>query len=345
MQIEDGAWAITISTVHQMRVALFSGVKRIIMANQVVSYQDMDYIVGRIAADDSLDFYCFIDSVDLVERWADVVSRHSLNRPIQFLLELGYPNGRTGCRTIEGALAVAKAISRHEALSLRGVAGFEGLYQYLQADEAEYLVQKYLEFTAEVAVSIDSENLFSVGQVILTSGGSAFFDMVVNIYRKLLLSKSCRIVLRSGCYITHDSGIYEQHQPARLSRNPPCGISSPRLESALEIWAYIISIPEAGRAIIGAGRRDFGHDAGPPRVLKIFNPENQAFRIICVDDLSIDSINDQHAHLTLPVGTKISVGDMVALGVSHPCTTFDRWRTMFVVDDGYNVLSSVNTYF
>jgi D-serine dehydratase len=49
--------------------------------------------------------------------------------------------------------------------------------------------------------------------------------------------------------------------------------------------------------------------------------------------------------MSLPAGADMQVGDMIGLGVSHPCTTFDKWRLLYVVDDGYNIASAVQTYF
>lgn len=116
-------------------------------------------------------------------------------------------------------------------------------------------------------------------------------------------------------------------------------------ENALEVWANVISRPEAGRAIIGAGRRDFGHDAGAPVVLKHFRPARDETPRAPGEGWEIVSINDQHAHLALPAQSDLAVGDLTALGVSHPCTTFDKWRLLWVVDGAYGVRSAVETFF
>jgi D-serine dehydratase len=36
---------------------------------------------------------------------------------------------------------------------------------------------------------------------------------------------------------------------------------------------------------------------------------------------------------------------MVAFGISHPCTTFDKWQVLFVVNDRYDIVSAVKTWF
>jgi D-serine dehydratase len=39
------------------------------------------------------------------------------------------------------------------------------------------------------------------------------------------------------------------------------------------------------------------------------------------------------------------VGDRVCLGLSHPCTTFDKWRWMPIVDEELNVVDAIVTWF
>lgn len=345
MQLEDGAWGITLSTIYHLRVGYAAGAKRVLLANELVSPRDMDFVVQFLAENDDLEFYCFIDSVEHVARWAAAMSRGKLNRPLNLLIELGYAGGRAGCRNADDALTVASAISTYPQLRLQGIAGFEGLRQYLPADEAQVLTDQFLAHMAAVIHAIDARGLFGGEEIILTAGGSALFDIVAKSFGALSLSKPNRIIIRSGCYITHDSGIYERHQPARLARQQADAHCGPVLDAAIEIWAHVLSVPEKGRAILGAGRRDFGHDAGPPRALKSYRPGSASGPQGLPHECEIVSINDQHAHLICPDEVELAVGDMVALGISHPCTTFDKWRVILVVDDDYTVVSAVTTQF
>lgn len=345
MQLDDGVWAITLSTIHHLRVGYAAGVTRILLANELASQRDMDFVVQFLAENEDLDFYCFVDSPEHVERWAAAAARKPLGRPIKLLIELGYAGGRAGCRDAGQAIAVAKAIASHSTLRLQGIAGFEGLRQYLPADEAEVLTRQFLDYMTSTIRSIDDHSLFGGEEIILTAGGSALFDMVATTFGALSLSKPTRVVIRSGCYITHDSGIYARHQPARLARHEAHHHHGPALDAALEIWTYVLSVPEPGRAILGAGRRDFGEDSGPPKPLKSFKPGAASAPDPLPNTCQIVTINDQHAHLVFPPEVVLAVGDMIALGVSHPCTTFDKWTAMLIVDDGYNVVSAITTHF
>lgn len=61
--------------------------------------------------------------------------------------------------------------------------------------------------------------------------------------------------------------------------------------------------------------------------------------------VKVTALHDQHAYLDLPVDSSLRVGDMVGLGISHPCTTFDKWQLVYVVDDAYRIVDAVRTFF
>ena len=70
------------------------------------------------------------------------------------------------------------------------------------------------------------------------------------------------VVLRPGCYLTHDVGIYRAAQSQIQVRNPVAHSMRSQLQPALQLWAYVQSIPEADKAIIALGKRDAAFDAG-----------------------------------------------------------------------------------
>ena len=65
----------------------------------------------------------------------------------------------------------------------------------------------------------------------------------------------------------------------------------------------------------------------------------------------IDGLNDQHAYLRWDATDAALdalapvVGERIGLGISHPCTTFDKWRWMPVVEDDYRVSDAVSIHF
>ncbi len=59
----------------------------------------------------------------------------------------------------------------------------------------------------------------------------------------------------------------------------------------------------------------------------------------------VSGLNDQHAHFAIPADSPLKVGDMVSLGIAHPCTTFDKWDLLLVIDPRGNVVDAVKTFF
>ena len=85
-QLEGGAWGITLATAHQTRVAYAHGVRRVLMANQLVGKRNMA-ILAELLADPSFEFFCLVDAADQVDQLAAFFGK--AGHPIQVLIELG----------------------------------------------------------------------------------------------------------------------------------------------------------------------------------------------------------------------------------------------------------------
>jgi D-serine dehydratase len=345
LQLEDGAWGVTLATPHQIQVARSFGYKRIFMANQLVGRSAIEYVLRELRDHSDFEFYCLIDSLENARAIADAARRLGLFRPIQVLVELGYPGGRTGCRTIEEALELAAFVSDSEALALSGVEGFEGLLRGETREKTANLVTAFLDDLVALAVRCARERLFAGETVLLSAGGSSFYDLVVAKLKTAKLDRPSVILLRAGCYITHDSVMYVRAFDALRERVPGLAARDGGLQAALEVWAYVQSRPEPTKAIIGFGKRDASYD-DPPVALTWFRPGGAMDRPISVPTgHEVVRLNDQHCHLAVPTDSPLAVGDMVSFGISHPCLTFDKWRVIHIVDDDYRVTSSIRTYF
>jgi D-serine dehydratase len=92
------------------------------------------------------------------------------------------------------------------------------------------------------------------------------------------------------------------------------------------------------------GKRDAGHDAGLPQpVLRRSMRSGEMSELSA--DWRVEKMNDQHAYLRMPDRAAVEVGDLICLGISHPCTTFDKWREIFIVDDDWTVIDAIHTFF
>jgi D-serine dehydratase len=345
-QLADGAWGITVATVGQMQVCRAFGIQRILLANQIVGTQEIAAVLQELRRDPAFEFYCLVDSLEGVGRLAEAAKANSIGRPLQLLLEGGFAGGRTGCRTTDEALAVARAVkSAAPYLALRGVEGFEGLLTSGTPAEQDARVTDFIDYLVEIARLCASKNLFAPGRVILTAGGSAFFDLAATRLRNAALPDGFEVIIRSGCYLTHDSKSYRELVERLMERTPAAKALGEGLKPALEVWAYVQSRPEPERLIATMGKRDVGFDVTLPVLERWYRPGTHA-ATQSADSLGmVVALNDQHAHIEVPAAAPFQLGDMLSFGVSHPCTTFDRWQLLYEVDDAYNVIGAIRTFF
>jgi D-serine dehydratase len=341
MQLDDGAWGVTAATMSQVRVWRAFGVDRVILANELVEPASVRWVAGEMFADPGFEFYCLVDSVAGVRLLESALGDTPLDRRLQVLLELGPAGGRTGCRTHEQALEVARAVAASRQVALAGVEAFEGVIHSESLAGTIGAVDRFLRDMRALVIELDGAGLFAQApSIILSAGGSAFPDRVVAaLAGGWELGRPVRLVLRSGCYLTHDAVHYSQMSPfgGRIPETGP-------LEEALEVWGAVLSLPEPGLALLGFGKRDVSYDLElpVPRFVKTTGPQPpRPLRA----EASIFALNDQHAFMKVGSDADLKVGDLVGCGISHPCTAFDKWRLIPVVDDGYRVIDAILTFF
>ncbi len=344
-QLADGAFGITVATVQQMRVCRRFDVPRVLMANQLIGRQAIRQVLMALEADPSFDFYCLVDSVAGVEDLVAEIRRFGGTRPLQLLLEGGVEGRRTGCRTLEHAMQVARAVAAAPELALVGVEGFEGVIRQDTSERTAEAVAKFLAFLVDIARQAAAENLFAPGPVILSAGGSIFFDQVTRIFKQADLGLETRVILRSGCYFSHDSGMYRTAFADLGRRSPALDDLGEGLRPALEVWAYVQSRPEPGRILATMGKRDVSFDAGLPVAERWYRPGSHDLPQPLDRGHATLALNDQHAFLDVPGDSPLQIGDMIGFGISHPCTTFDKWQLIYVVDDDYRVIEGIRTFF
>lgn len=348
-QLADGAWGITVATTQQLQVCRRYGVGRVVLANQLIDPQAIRYVLDEMERDPSFEFWTLVDSVEGVARLSEAVRGRGLGRPLNLLLEGGMPGGRTGVRSLDAGLAVARAVAASAPhLALCGVEGFEGLIDGPAhgpgAEEVNGKVGQFLDFLCEIAVVCVREDLFAAGPIIVSAGGSAFYDMVVDTFGRLDPGREIMPLTRSGCYLTHDSASYVRAFE-RLRARGLTGLPNGTPVPALEVWTLVQSRPEPEKLILTAGKRDLSHDAELPIPERWFRPGRDRAPQSMPPGHAVVGLNDQHAHVAVPADSPLRVGDMVALGISHPCTTFDKWQVICVVNDDYDVVSAIRTFF
>jgi D-serine dehydratase len=343
MQAEDGVWGFTAATAQHVRVYRHLGIRRVLLANQLVGRANIEYVLNELAMDPSFDFYCLVDSLDSVRLLKEVSADQGLRRPVHVLLEIGAVGGRTGVRTFDEGLAVAEAVSSGgPSLALRGVEAFEGIFQ--TTPDAVGRATSMLDLLTNLAVRCAERDLFAPGSIVLSAGGSGLFDLCATALKATPLAGRAEVVLRSGCYVTHDNGMYETLFHRLRQRTPAVAALGPGLQPALEVWAHVQSIPEPGRVIAGLGKRDVSYDVEMPKLLWWYRAGVHDRPRAATPDHVVSTLFDQHAYVDGPAGV-FAVGDYLGFGISHPCTTFDKWRMIPIVDDSYRVVSAITTLF
>ena len=333
-QLDAGAWGITFATVGQAAVGVASGARRGLIANQVLAPVDLAALAALLAADPGLRLPFLLDSaaqLAIIESTAPAV-------PFEVLVEVGVPGGRTGCRTADEALALARAARSSASVRLVGVECYEGLAATGDDPKDRASTAPLMQRLVAAARAFDAEALFEADTVLLSAGGSGIFDLVVPALQTAL-SRPVQGLLRSGCYVTHDQGHYTR-LVAQVNRRIGCDNG---LQAALEVWATVQSCPEPGLAILAVGKRDVSYDMALPQPLWRC-PAGSAAPARAPAGWTVTGLNDQHAYLRCE-SPPPAVGDRSGLGISHPCTTFDKWRWMPVVDERYRVVDAITTCF
>lgn len=338
MQREAGAWALTAATPQQIAALAEFGAPRILLANELTDPGALRWLAGLLAAPGAPQVIWYADSLAGVRLAEEALPAAPPGQRPLILAEVGHRSGRTGARTLADALTVARAVHRSGRLDLLGVAGYEGTIGHVRDAGSEAAVTEFLALMREVFTALHDGGLLAPGrEPVITAGGSVYFDLVTAAFAPLR-ERGARIVLRSGCYLTHDHGIYASASP---DRSPGWDLGA--FQPAIEIWGRVLSRPEPGLALAGFGRRDVSFDAGLP--VPLWTCQRGSLRPDPAAGLTITGLSDQHAFVRLPTGHPLGPGDLLGAGISHPCTTFDRWRLLLLTDDSYRVTGAARTFF
>ncbi|PSL00370.1 D-serine deaminase-like pyridoxal phosphate-dependent protein [Haloactinopolyspora alba] len=340
LQIEAGAWGITAATGAHVRTYRRFGVSRIFLANELVDPVAIRFVASELATDPEFELICYVDSadgVDILE--TELAARGGDSVRLDVVVELGVPGGRTGCRSGDEALAVARRVAEAAHLRLRGVSGYEGA---VGGDRSEQNVAAVTAYCAEIrgtAERMAAEGLLSSERpAVVSAGGSLLYDLVADsLAGTQLAGRPAQVLLRSGAYVTHDHGMYQRTSPFEQPG------SAYRFEPALQLWGRVLSRPEPELAVADFGRRDAPFDQGYPIPLETRAADGTGGEP--ATDLTVTQLNDQHAFVRVPADRRLAPGSWLGCGISHPCTAFDKWRAMPVVDDEGTVVGGIETHF
>ncbi|MFI8002162.1 alanine racemase [Streptomyces sp. NPDC086010] len=338
-QLEHGAWGITAAVPHQARVYRAHGIQRIFLANELVDAVALRWLAGELDADPGFTFACYVDSVRGAELMDEALRAAGAVRPVDVVVELGAGEGaRTGARTEADCAAVADAVAAAPALRLVGVAGYEGEVP----DASPERVRAWLGRLVALAADFDTAGRFAAladdEEIIVSAGGSAWFDAVADVFAGVpSLSRPVLKLLRSGAYVSHDDGHYRHLTP--FNRIPEEGALRP----AFRLWAQVVSRPSPEQAFVNAGKRDAAYDLDLPEAQVVRSARDGSVRP--ATGVTVTGLSDQHGWVRTDADTGLEVGDWVGMGLSHPCTSFDKWQLIPLVEADGTVTDYIRTFF
>ncbi|WP_069172037.1 alanine racemase [Streptomyces griseus] len=338
-QLEHGAWGITAAVPHQARVYRAHGIRRIFLANELVDAAALRWLAGEMDADPDFRFVCYVDSVRGVELMDEALRAAGASRPVDVVVELGAgPGARTGARTEDDCAAVADAVAGVSTLRLVGVAGYEGEVP----DASPERVREWLRRLVALAAAFDAAGRFTSlaadEEILVSAGGSAWFDAVADVFAEIpVLGRPVCRLLRSGAYVSHDDGHYRHLTP--FNRVPGEGA----LQPALRLWAQVVSRPTPEQAFVNAGKRDAAYDLDLPEAQAVRSARDGSVRP--ATGITVTGLSDQHGWLRTEPGTVLEVGDWVGMGLSHPCTAFDKWQLIPLAEADGTVTDYLRTFF
>lgn len=335
-QLKRGAWGITLANFAQLRVAREFGVRNLQLANSLTDPHAIEWVARTSTADAPI--LSWVDSVGTVEVINRVLA--GSDAVLDVLVELGAHGGRTGARGVDAAIAVARAVAASPNLRLVGVSGYEGSLAHTADDAGLGAVRGYLAQMRLLHEELLADGLYGSSEVIITAGGSAYFDDVVTVLSPTISTgaetggPAVDLMIRSGAYIIHDDGFYRGISPFSRSGNQP-------FRAGMHGWARVVSQTEPGLAILDAGKRDLPFDEGLPEP-QLIGPVLGG-EMAPLHGAHITSVNDQHSFMTFdPDTTSVQPGDVIRLGLSHPCTAFDKWTVIPVLTDSASAESTGN---
>jgi D-serine dehydratase len=344
LQMRHGAWGMTAALPRQVALLWDQGIDRVLVANEITDPAALQWLSAQLAdhADRAdRELWLYADSLTTVQLLRTALAGREGVRRIGVLVELGQPGGRTGCRTAADARAVAEAVVDAPELRLAGIAAYEGTISTSRDDTTGQAVDDFLDEVAALVGDVVGSGRCEVDEPLVTAGGSVWFDRVVERLGPAAAEVGAHLVLRSGCYLFHDHGLYAASTPsaARVT-------GAPAFRAALSVWGRVLSRPEPGLLLVDAGRRDLSHDAGLPVPLSVHRPGGAAAGVdLAAVGAEVRSLSDQHAFVHVPASVDAAVGDLVRLGISHPCTTLDRWPVLLLTDADWTVVGAVRTQF
>jgi hypothetical protein len=158
-QLAAGAWGMTVANVQQLGVCARFGVRRVLMANQLLGALEVRAVVDLLRQHPDLEFHFLVDSLAQLAAIEVAAATDPPPRKLAALIELGVPGGRTGLRTHDAALALARQVAASRFVALSGLECYEGLQISGDTAKDALTVGALMQRVKELALACDRRSV------------------------------------------------------------------------------------------------------------------------------------------------------------------------------------------
>lgn len=280
-QLEAGAIGITCAKLSEAEVLIQGGIQDILLANQVTHPSKIRRLTGLarhsriIVACDSLE-----NARDLAE------AAQAAGAPLNVLIEVDVGLGRSGLRTTDDVIELARYIQGSPSLKFKGIMGYEGHCVFIkdfaarkaQGEKSNARLVAFRDALIQAGIPVD----------IVSAGGTGTYNIAGDF--------PGITEVQAGSYLFMDSRYLELDLG---------------FKSALTVLATVVSRPEPHIAVLDAGKKAITEEFGLPQVTNL--PGAELIRL-----------SEEHGVLKLaPEAQGLKVNDQVQLIPSHGCTTIN----------------------
>ena len=347
----NGCWGFAAANNQQVSVLLQMGIRKIILANLITNESNLVNLFALVKKYKNLsEIYICVDSIFGINLLKEISIKYQFKNNIKILIEVGLKNSRSGVRSITSLNLLADLINKlPRNFILSGILFYEGAAKKKNYLDSLRNVKKSINFAINCFDFLIKNKLIKNNEYILSGAGSEFFDLVVYLFNKYKQRDKVKFIIRPGSYIAYGNGYYTDVLN-NIEKRKKIFIKKKSIKAtdlffpALELWSFVISQQDEGKAILNFGKRDVSFDLGYPIPLAIYRNKKLIKKINNKKDINIYKLNDQHAFIKYNK-FNLKVGDLVKFGVSHPCITINNWNTLYLINNKNVIIEALKTFF
>src|SRR6266487_238027 len=297
-QIEAGALGVACAKLGEAEVMASHGIRGLLITTEIVPERSMFRLVRLLES--APDTMVVVDNEANVDALARSMASRGLT--LSVLVDIDVGGRRTGAQPGEHALAVARAVTKHTSLRLRGLQGYAGHCAHVMGWGARRETSH-----KAMAPLMDTRALFEIAGLpveIVAGGSTGTYDIDVEL--------GGLTELQSGSYCVMDLD-YQ-----RIGGRG--GDTLTDFEMALTVATTVVSVPTADRAMVDGGLKAFSTDKPFPPVA-VERP-----------GVTYEFAGDEHGRLTVTDPSRAPrLGERIEFFPPHCDPTFNLYDRVYAV--------------